>query len=319
MNSSNALSKGKMELNKMKSKDIFKSLKSDYFLQKLFNNLLKKKTLNIVKYNRNIKKRMNINIKDYKEYSEIYSSIEIEIKPVKDEYSLFIYMNEENKIYYHIYFDNNKEEIKRNYLNKNEQIKTIKIIIDYQVKSFESLFYNCDCIESIYFKKFYRNNITNMGGMFSGCSSLKEINLNNFNTNNVTSMSEMFSGCSSLKEINFQGFSTNKVTDMNNMFNGCSALKELNLSSFNTDKVTDMNFMFYGCYSLEKINVSSFNINKLESMNLMFCLCSSLKEINISDPDFSNVKYMNHMFYGCPGELKKKIKEHFDNFKEESF
>ena len=70
---------------------------------------------------------------------------------------------------------------------------------------------------------------------------------------------------------------------------------------------------------MDVIRWKKFNINKLESMNLMFCLCSSLKEINISDPDFSNVKYMNHMFYGCPGELKKKIKEHFDNFKEESF
>ena len=53
----------------------------------------KKKTLNIVKYNRNIKKRMNINIKDYKEYSEIYSSIEIEIKPVKNNYDKFININ----------------------------------------------------------------------------------------------------------------------------------------------------------------------------------------------------------------------------------
>ena len=39
---------------------------------------MKKKSLDIVKYNKNI---ININIKDYKEYSEIYSSIEIEIKP----------------------------------------------------------------------------------------------------------------------------------------------------------------------------------------------------------------------------------------------
>ena len=81
MNSSNLLSKEKKELNKMKSKDIvFKKLKSDYFLQKLFNNLSKKKSLDVIKYNKNIKDRLNISIKDYKEYSEIYSSIEIEIK-----------------------------------------------------------------------------------------------------------------------------------------------------------------------------------------------------------------------------------------------
>ena len=46
----------------------------------------------------------------------------------------------------------------------------IKIIIDYQIKSFERLFNECKCIEKINFKKFYRNNITNMSCMFSGCS-----------------------------------------------------------------------------------------------------------------------------------------------------
>ena len=65
----------------------------------------------------------------------------------------------------------------------------IKIIIDYQVKSFKELFYKCECIESINFKKFYRNNINNMNHMFFGCILLKELNFNNFNTNNVTNMS----------------------------------------------------------------------------------------------------------------------------------
>ena len=72
----------------------------------------------------------------------------------------------------------------------------IKIIIDYPVKSFKELFYKCRCIESINFKKFYRNNITDMRYMFFGCSSLKELNLSNFNTNNVTDMRYMFNGCS---------------------------------------------------------------------------------------------------------------------------
>ena len=73
MNSSSELNKEKTESNKIESKDIFTNLKSDYFLQKLFFNLLKKKSLDIIKYNNNIKNRMNISIEDYKEYSEIYS------------------------------------------------------------------------------------------------------------------------------------------------------------------------------------------------------------------------------------------------------
>ena len=129
MNSSSELSKKKIEL-----KGRFNKLKNDYFLQKLFNNLLKTKSLDIIKYNKKMKKRMNISFKDYQEYSEIYSLIEIEINPGKND-GEFINMNE-NEIYYHIYFNDNKKETKRKYFNKNGNVSKIKIIIDYQVKSF---------------------------------------------------------------------------------------------------------------------------------------------------------------------------------------
>ena len=244
MNHSNELSKEKTESNEIESKDIFKNLKNDYFLQKLFHNLMKKKSLDIIKYNKNIKERINISIKDYKEYSEIYSSIEIEIKTVNNKYSEFININENEK-YYHIYFNDNKEEIKRNYLTIKDKIKrkTIKIIIDYQVKSFGKLFYGCKCFDYIYFKKFYRNNINNMEGMFYGCSSLEELDLSNFNTNNVTNMSFMFFGCSSLEKINLSNFNFNNVNNMGSMFYGCSSLKELNLSNFNINNKTYMGYV----------------------------------------------------------------------------
>ena len=112
--------------------------------------------------------------------------------------------------------------IVNNYINEDEEIKIIKIIIDYKIESFEYLFEDCECIESINFKKFHRNNITNMSYMFEGCSSLKELNLNNFNTNNVTNMSYMFSRCSSLNELNLNNFNTNNALNMNGMFDGCT-------------------------------------------------------------------------------------------------
>ena len=56
MNPSNQLSNEKKEANNVESKDVFKNLRSNYILQKLFHNLLKKKSLNIIKYNKNIKK-----------------------------------------------------------------------------------------------------------------------------------------------------------------------------------------------------------------------------------------------------------------------
>ena len=109
---------------------------------------MKKKSLDLIKYNKNIKDRLNISIKDYKDFSETYSSIEIEIKPVKNEYGKFINMSE-NEIYYHIYFNDNKEEIKRNYLNENDNVSKIKIIIDYQITSFKELFKDCEYIKYI--------------------------------------------------------------------------------------------------------------------------------------------------------------------------
>ena len=123
--------------------------------------------------------------------------------------SKFININENDKLYYHIYFNDNNEETKNKYfIREEDKVTKIKIIIDYQVKSFKELFSKCRFIESINFKKFYRDNITNMSCMFSGCKSLKELNLNNFNTNNVTNIRWMFKNCSSLKELNLNNFNT---------------------------------------------------------------------------------------------------------------
>ena len=110
----------------------------------------KTKSLTIVKYNKKLQKRMNLNINSYKDYSQLYSLIEIELKFIDDKYkeierklyniwfkeknNTFINILDEEKEYFHIYFDNSKEEIKRNFLNKNEKVNTIKIIINYQVK-----------------------------------------------------------------------------------------------------------------------------------------------------------------------------------------
>ena len=115
---------------------------------------------------------------------------------MKGEYGEFVKMKEEDKKYFHIYFnDNKKKDIEKTLLNKDDNVSKISIIIDYQIKSFSGLFYNCWSVEFIKFKKFYRNNITDMSYMFYGCSSLKELNLDNFNTNNVTDMRWMFGRC----------------------------------------------------------------------------------------------------------------------------
>ena len=149
-----------------KPNPIIENIKSRYILSKIYNNMTIKKKLEIVKYNKRIQNRLNLSVKDYKECCKT----EIEIIPSKGKYGKFININENDKLFYHIYFNDNKEEIKNKHeINKKDKVTKIKIIIDYQVKSFKNLFYFCVCIESIYFKKFYRNNITNMSAMFHGC------------------------------------------------------------------------------------------------------------------------------------------------------
>ena len=94
-----------------KANPIIDNIKSRYILSKIYNNMTIKKKLKIVKHNKRIQNRLNLDVKDYKEYSEI----EIEIIPTKDKYGKFIDINENDELYYHIYFNDNKEEIKNKY------------------------------------------------------------------------------------------------------------------------------------------------------------------------------------------------------------
>ena len=121
----------KEKLNLIKSKNRFINLKSNYFLQKLFDNIQKRITLKIIKCNINIQKRLNININNYKDFSEKFSSIELEIIPIQNKYGPFIKIKEEDKKYFHIYFNDNKEETKKTELNEEDKITKINIIFDY--------------------------------------------------------------------------------------------------------------------------------------------------------------------------------------------
>ena len=133
------------------SKTNFDNLKSDYFLIKIFDYTTKKKFLEILKCSKKLQKRTNLNINNYKKYSQYYSSIELTLTLDNYKNDKFINIPDLETEYYHIYFDNSIIEIKRNYLNENENIKMIKIIINHQVKSFKKLFDKCKCISSILF------------------------------------------------------------------------------------------------------------------------------------------------------------------------
>ena len=293
MNSFNKIenNKNKENFTKIKLKCFFDNIKSKFILKRIFNNLHERKALQIMKPSKKMQNKMSINLINYK----TFSNIEIDIIPAENQCGKIIQINkEEEKPYYHIYFNNNlNEEIKKDFFDENDKVFKIKIIIENPVKSLTKLFLYCKYIESIYFKKFYRRNIYDMSNMFFGCSSLKEINFSNFNSINVTNMSYMFYGCSSLKKLDLSNFVTNNVINMSNMFYGCRELKEVEICSFNTERVINMNHMFSWCSSLEKINISNFIFNK---------------SIDVS-----------WMFNSCKKGLKLKIKEQNKNIKESAF
>ena len=296
-----------------------KNIKSEYLLKRLFEHFMKKKTLEIIKYNKKVKLRCNIDINDYKEYSEKNSTIDIEIIPVKNKYGKFININEEDKLYYLISFNDNEKEITKDYITEGDNVSKINVKINKEVISFYKLFFYCECIEYIYFKKFSRNNINNMGYMFYRCSSLKELNNSNFKTDNVIDMSYMFFECLSLKELILNNFNTNKVTNMKAMFYWCKSLEILNVSNFNTKNVNDMSYMFGGCSSLKTLDLSNFQTYNVASMRAMFNECLSLKELNLEKFYTNRVVDMIAMFERCSEELREKIKEQYKNIRKDAF
>ena len=131
--------------NQIKSKADLKNIKSYYIIKAIFDLMKKNKSLKIMKYNKKLQKILNLSINDYKEYSQIRISIEIEIKIADNKYGKFINRNIKKNNYYLIYFayfDNSTKEIKSSYLRPNEKVKSIKIIINYQVKSLKNYFLN---------------------------------------------------------------------------------------------------------------------------------------------------------------------------------
>ena len=131
------------QMKQSKQKICIENLQSDYFLEKIFEYINKNKSLEIIKPNKRLQKRLNLSIKDYKEYSQLYIPIEIELKMADNRYVKFINIPPKEKEYYHIYFDNSIEEINRNNLNPKDKVNIIKIKIDHQVISFGGLFSEC--------------------------------------------------------------------------------------------------------------------------------------------------------------------------------
>ena len=194
---------------------MLKKIKSIFILKKLFIFITKFKYLKLINYNKALQKKLNISIDSYIKY---YYQIEIELIPDQDyldkgsKQNRFIYiLNQKHKSFYHIYFDERKEEIKRTYIKRNEKLSKISILIDMEVKTISYLFQECRCLKEIKFIKFRRTDFTDFKCMFDSCENLINLDISKLKTDNVRNMTSMFGGCSSLKKLNLSNFQTDKV------------------------------------------------------------------------------------------------------------
>ena len=218
----------------------------------------------------------------------------------------------------------------RSMFNNCTAIDTVIINIDTSCfnVSMDKMFYNCQKLTSITFKRsnsdnFYYSN--NMHGMFYNCLELSSLSFENFNTDNVLDMSYLFYNCKELQTFstnidfsnqlttNMKGafqncvklssftltnFKTSNVEIMWDMFKGCVQLKTVDLSSFDTSKVTDMESMFEGCSELQSLTLS-FNTTKVQYMNKMFKDCINLESLNFKNINCTSIGTMHQMFYNC--------------------
>ena len=319
------------------NKNLLNEIKSKFILKQIFNNLTNKSLLQIIRYNKNLQKKLG---KTKTHYKREYLNIIIEIIPEENilknhaeiltkktayfphhgivshgdsgyEFT-FINIKKKYKSYFHIYFNDDLNEIKRDYITEKDKVSKIKVVIDYKIKSLSRLFKMVKCIKCINFIKFKNKNINNMSHLFDSCLSLKEINFSEFITKNVTDMYCMFMSCYQLESIDLSKLDTSKVRDMSNMFSGCGSIKEFNVSNFVTNNVMNMAFMFSYCSSIKELDLSNFDTSKVIYMRWMFLSCKSLKKINIINFETNDNINIEGIFQFC-SKIRIKCSDNFKN------
>ena len=119
-------------------------VKSPYNLESIFKYVNESFKLKLISHSKELQKKLNLSIKDYKNYSEI----DIELKLIDNIENGTDFVNPEFKYRnsLHIYFNDELKDQKRIFVKQNEKVSKIKIVIDYKVKTLEGLFKGRDCI-----------------------------------------------------------------------------------------------------------------------------------------------------------------------------
>ena len=161
-----------------------------------------------------------------------------------------------------IYFENNTYD-SSSYLKIKSNSK-IDIKLKPSTKSLAHFFdsnydLNMMNVVSIDFTYFDSSLITDLNSLFKDCNSLETIIFSNFNSSLVKNMSEMFSGCSNLTEIDLSNFDTSSVIDMHYMFYGCTNLKLIDLYNITMNKIITAHNIFKNLDNIKYIDLIDVN------------------------------------------------------------
>ena len=282
--------------NNKNNKCSINNIKSDYILKNIFdfhNN--ERKKLNLIKYNKNLQRKLNININNYRRYRYIIFYVEGQNKNVK---FINFYNKKSNDI-----------------IIKNTNVPRFKrILVNTYNLRLMGLFFKLEGILSVRIIKLFNDNSLwngkqyNLCNLFHGCTNLKQIIFQNDNKFLLENGNEMFKDCENLEKIEgLENLETYIVKNIRELFMNCRSLTSIKgIEKWKLKYVKNMSSMFENCTSLTTLpDISKWKFRtyyEADYLNMsgLFKNCSSL----ISLPDISNwntnrVDLMNEMFYGC--------------------
>ena len=111
------------DLNVPEQKCDIQNIQSKFIIKQILENIQKRKVLDILKCNKEVKIRVDIDINDYKKCCEEFSTIEIEIIPNDKYYTKIININKENEQYIHIFFNQNEKEANKDFFPNQIKLK----------------------------------------------------------------------------------------------------------------------------------------------------------------------------------------------------
>lgn len=166
------------------------------------------------------------------------------------------------------------------------------------LNTLESMFYDCQSLQSVSLKGLNTQNVTSLSALFRGCYNLTNIDFSGCNFTNVTDCSAMYLGCFKLQDIDLSELNLKNVNNTFYMFAGCAKLASINFTGCDFSKVTDSKYMFQNCHDLQTVDLSGAKLSS-KNCNAMFQYCYNLNSVNLNNCNFEGVTNCREMFREC--------------------